>query len=167
MTNRELFASAIKAVKSNKIFEEWSESVTSSNPLNKTLIWECAETAYLLIATARDTSNYTFTEYQEDAARTINHRLPLGDIERHAVYGMCGEIGELQSLYQKAYQGHEFDELHAEKELGDLLWFVAEYCSVMGWSMGDVAQLNIDKLKARYPEGFKEAQSLNRAEGDI
>lgn len=105
--------------------------------------------------------------YQELAARTINPQLYDYEMEMHALHGMVGEIGELNSLYQKAFQGHEFDELHAKKELGDLLWFIAEYCTAMNWNLDDVMELNINKLKARYPDGFKSEQSLNRKEGDI
>ena len=53
------------------------------------------------------------------------------------------------------------------KELGDLLWFIAEYCTANGWSMEDVAKMNIDKLKARYPTGFEAEKSLHRKEGDV
>ena len=105
--------------------------------------------------------------YQELAARTINPQLYDYEMEMHALHGMIGEIGELNSLYQKAFQGHEFDELYAKKELGDLLWFIAEYCTAMNWNLDDVMELNINKLKGRYPDGFKSEQSLNRKEGDI
>ena len=80
---------------------------------------------------------------------------------------MVGEIGEIHSLYQKIYQGHSMDDEHLKKEVGDLLWFIAEYCTSMGWNLEDVMQLNIDKLKARYPEGFDEEHSLHRVAGDI
>lgn len=106
-------------------------------------------------------------EYQRLAARTINTNLASKGRENHALHGMVGEIGELHSLYQKLYQGHEFDEEHAMKELGDLLWFVAEYCTSRGWDLDDIMQMNIDKLRARYPEGFDSEHSLHRAEGDI
>lgn len=106
-------------------------------------------------------------EYQKLAARTINTNLAPKGQENHALHGMVGEIGELHSLYQKLYQGHEFDEEHAMKELGDLLWFVAEYCTSRGWDLDDIMQMNIDKLRARYPEGFDSEHSLHRAEGDI
>ena len=85
----------------------------------------------------------------------------------HALHGMVGEIGELHSLYQKVYQGHEFDGEHAKKEVGDILWFIAEYCTAMGWQLEDVMEMNIEKLKARYPKGFEAERSLNRVEGDI
>ena len=106
-------------------------------------------------------------EYQILAGRTINPALYDYEVEMHALHGMVGEVGELNSLYQKAFQGHEFDELHAKKELGDLLWFIAEYCTAMNWELDDVMQLNIYKLKQRYPDGFNSEQSLNRKEGDI
>ena len=106
-------------------------------------------------------------EYQELAARTINKTLHDYEVEQHALHGMASEIGELHGLYQKAYQGHEFDEEHAQKELGDLLWFVAEYCTAMNWDLGLIMMKNIAKLAARYPDGFKEEDSLNREEGDI
>ena len=106
-------------------------------------------------------------EFQEKAAITINPNLYDYEIEQHALHGMASEIGELHGLYQKAYQGHEFDEEHAQKELGDLLWFVAEYCTAMDWDLGLIMMKNIAKLAARYPDGFKEEDSLNREEGDI
>ena len=106
-------------------------------------------------------------EYQKLAERTINNQLTFKEKEYHALHGMVGEIGELHSLYQKAYQGHKIDIEHAKKELGDLLWFIAEYCTANGWNMEEIAQMNIDKLKARYPDGFESDKSLHRKEGDV
>lgn len=106
-------------------------------------------------------------KYQELAARTISKEMTAHDTECHALFGMASEIGELQGLYQKTYQGHGLNVLHAKKELGDLMWFIAEYCTAMGWELSEIMQLNIDKLIARYPLGFEVERSLNRAEDDI
>ena len=106
-------------------------------------------------------------DYQNLAARTINQKLEPVQVAFHALHGMVGEIGEIHSLYQKTYQGHEMKAGHVKKELGDLLWFIAEYCTAMGWDMEDVAQDNIEKLMARYPEGFEVERSLHRKAGDI
>ena len=105
--------------------------------------------------------------YQKSAARTINKDLYPEEIEMHALHGMAGEIGELHSLYQKSFQGHKFDEEHAKKELGDLLWFIAEYCTVMNWDLADVMLTNLGKLAARFPDGFEAEKSLNRDPKDI
>lgn len=105
--------------------------------------------------------------YQFLAARTMNKELTWKEQGKHALHGMVGEIGELHSIYQKKYQGHPFNEEHAKKELGDLLWFVAEYCTAHGWELDEIMQMNIDKLKARFPEWFEVDKSLHRKEGDI
>lgn len=109
----------------------------------------------------------TFAEYQQAAARTIRDDMMESEVESHALHGMVAEIGELHGLYQKVYQGHAAEDVHLKKELGDLLWFIAEYCTACGWDLGEVAQMNIDKLKARYPEGFSTERSLHRKAGDI
>ena len=106
-------------------------------------------------------------QYQELAARTINPALINEQLKDHALKGMVGEIGEINSIYQKVYQGHEFDEEHVKKERGDLLWFIAEYCTAWGWNLDDICQMNIDKLRARFPNGFEVDKSIHRAEGDI
>lgn len=109
----------------------------------------------------------TGNEYQKLAARTINEDLLLVQCEYHALHGMSSEIGEIHAIYQKGYQGHDKDDTHLKKELGDLLWFIAEYCTSKKWKLDDIMQMNIDKLKSRFPNGFETDKSLNRAEGDI
>lgn len=114
-------------------------------------------------------TNLTANEYQELAARTINQDLSTEQQEWHAMHGMVAEIGELHGIYQKAYQGHMDANIeeHIMKELGDLLWFIAEYCTAGGHTLEEVMIMNIEKLYGRYPDGFDAEQSLNRAEGDI
>lgn len=109
----------------------------------------------------------TANEYQKLAARTINPDLKSVEMSYHALHGMSGEVGEINSIYQKVYQGHKMDEKHLKKEVGDLLWFVVEYCTAMGWELEDIMLMNIDKLNIRYPEGFEVEKSLHRAEGDV
>lgn len=109
----------------------------------------------------------TMNHYQKLAARTISEDMMPGEIEAHALHGMVSELGEIHGLYQKVYQGHEAEAEHLKKEVGDLLWFIAEYCTACGWSLEDVAWLNIEKLMARYPDGFDAKRSLHRKEGDI
>lgn len=110
----------------------------------------------------------TGREYQELAARTINKELTLDEQRIHSLHGMVGEIGEIHSLYQKMYQGHgKPDREHVLKECGDLCWFIAEFLTSQGMSLDDCFETNIDKLRKRFPDGFEEVRSLNRAEGDI
>lgn len=110
----------------------------------------------------------TGKEYQEKAARTINKQLSLLEQRNHALFGLAGEVGELLSLYQKEYQGHGTpDREHVIKEIGDLLWFIAEFLTSQGVSLDECMEINIDKLIKRYPEGFDAEHSLHRKNGDI
>lgn len=109
----------------------------------------------------------TMDGYRMLAARTINKKLDAAEVEMHALHGMVGEVGEIHSIYQKAYQGHEFSDEHLKKEIGDLMWMIAELCTARAYSLSEICQMNIDKLKARYPEGFDKERSLHRKTGDI
>lgn len=107
-------------------------------------------------------------EYQEQAARTANYRLPLKERAIQAAFGITGESGEIvDSLKKTLYHGHDFSRADLVKELGDLLWYVAEMGSVWGIGLDEVAQVNIAKLKARYPVAFDEERSRNRDEAEV
>lgn len=107
------------------------------------------------------------SEYQFLAARTINTKLTKEQLLLHALHGLIAEAGEIHGLYQKVYQGHPLDEDHLDKEIGDLTWFVAELCTARGRDFGKICQMNVNKLKKRYPMGFSEQNSLHREEGDV
>lgn len=56
---------------------------------------------------------------------------------------------------------------HAKKEAGDICWYLAMLCESFGWNLDEIMQINIDKLKARYPEGFDTYRANHRQAGDI
>ena len=86
----------------------------------------------------------------------------------NACLGLSGEVGELTDMVKKwVFHEKELDEPHLKKELGDVMWYVAMMCQSMGWELDDVLQMNIDKLIARYPEGFDVVKANNRQEGDV
>lgn len=110
----------------------------------------------------------TGNEYQKLAMRTCG--IPYDqkkDMLRHAVFGLASESGEVAGILQKEYQGHDVEIEHLKKELGDCCWMVAEACTALGLNLDDVMQTNIDKLRARFPEGFDPEKSLHRKAGDI
>jgi len=109
----------------------------------------------------------TANEYQLLAARTIRADLTREEVIQHALLLIPSEFGELASLHQKELQGHGFDMEHAKKELGDIAWGIAEYATAMHWTLDDVFQTNIDKLRARYPDGFDTEHSIHRKANDI
>lgn len=112
-------------------------------------------------------SDMTLNEYQRLASRTINPRLTEAEIEQHALYGLASETGEVLGLWQKQLQGHEIDDKHFLKEVGDVLWMLAELLTADGHTLEEAARLNIDKLRARYPNGFDTEHSIHRDLDDI
>ncbi len=110
----------------------------------------------------------TINEYQKLAMTTLNPDLNEKDVLINGVMGLCGESGEAIDIVKKHLaQGHELDKEHLVKELGDVAWYIAELATVLGYDLEDVLQMNIDKLKKRYPEGFNIKDSLNRGNDDI
>lgn len=109
----------------------------------------------------------TFDEYQEISLRTSGK---FEEKDRQfwtmvSTLGLAGEAGEVADYLKKVYgHGHELDREVLKKELGDVLWYVSDLCSKFGFSMSEVAQLNVEKLKRRYPEGFSTVRSKNRNE---
>ena len=86
--------------------------------------------------------------------------------------GMNTEAGEFLEIIKKMlFQGKPWNnetDTHLIKELGDIMWYVAQACIALEVSFDEVIQTNMDKLMKRYPEGFFDAYySENREEGDI
>ena len=106
-------------------------------------------------------------EYQRLALTTLNPALTEKDVLINGVMGLCGEAGEAIDLVKKhLFHGHELKRDELIKELGDVAWYLAETAHAIGYSLEDVLRMNVEKLKARYPEGFQSRRSLNRAEGE-
>ena len=89
-----------------------------------------------------------------------------------AAVGMSAESGEFTEVVKKiVFQGKEPTEenlFHLKRELGDIMWYVMQACMGLDISLDDIVQMNVDKLKARYPGGeFDAHYSENRKEGDL
>lgn len=52
------------------------------------------------------------------------------------------------------------------KELGDVTWYLALGATIIGYELEDILQMNIDKLRKRYPDGFDSQKSQHREKGD-
>ncbi len=109
----------------------------------------------------------TINEYQKLAMTTLNPELSPKDVLINGVMGLCGESGEAIDLVKKHLaQGHELNREQLAKELGDIAWYLAETATAIGYPLEEILQMNIDKLKKRYPEGFAVERSVNRNEKD-
>ena len=82
--------------------------------------------------------------------------------------GLNGEAGEAMDILKKVlFQGHTLDREHMAKELGDVAWYLALAADAIGYDLESVMQMNIDKLRARYPDGFEKDRSVHRKVGDV
>ena len=105
----------------------------------------------------------TMNQYQKLAEKTSG----AGEFgERRqiiAALGLAGEAGEFANMVKKlTAHGHTISQEEIVDELGDVLWYLAEAATAFDLELDDVAKKNIEKLSARYPEGFSQERSRNR-----
>ena len=86
--------------------------------------------------------------------------------------GLNAEGGEVMEIVKKlVFQGkswNEETEYHLKRELGDCMWYIMQCLIALDSSIEEVVDMNIDKLKKRYPGGeFDAYYSENRQEGDL
>ena len=105
-----------------------------------------------------------FKEYQSKAGRTRNKKGYITETANYAL-GMVCEAGEVGDIIKKhIFHGHTLDVENVEKEIGDVLWYMANLCNVLELDLEEIAKGNIKKLEKRYPNGFSQEDSLNRKE---
>ena len=111
----------------------------------------------------------TINEYQTVALRTAQtDKLTANELLLNSALGLCGESGEVADLLKKYhFQGHDLDVEHIAKELGDVAWYLAVGAYAIGYDLETILQMNVDKLKARYPNGFSTDRSLHRDKNDV
>ncbi|PEW54501.1 nucleotide pyrophosphohydrolase [Bacillus cereus] len=115
-------------------------------------------------------------QYQEAALRTWNTNQDFGGRVLNAALGLSGESGEVADIVKKAiFHGHGFDPAHCPGEeegnthkialeLGDILYYISIMSHEMGYTLEDIAQMNIAKLTKRYPDGFSREASQARVD---
>ncbi|MEW9578584.1 nucleoside triphosphate pyrophosphohydrolase family protein [Bacillus toyonensis] len=115
-------------------------------------------------------------QYQEAALRTWNTNQDFGGRVLNAALGLSGEAGEVADIVKKAiFHGHGFDPAHCPGEeegnthkialeLGDILYYISIMSHEMGYTLEDIAQMNIAKLAKRYPDGFSREASKARVD---
>ena len=89
-----------------------------------------------------------------------------------AALGLSAESGEFTEVVKKIIlQGKPYNEdnvFHMKRELGDICWYIAQACMELDTTFDEIIEMNVDKLKKRYPGGeFNVQQSENRKEGDL
>ena len=91
--------------------------------------------------------------YQERSRATALYP-SVGANPLYPTLGLCGEAGEVADKVKKVIrdqQGEFSDETRAAiaLELGDVLWYVAQLATELGWSLEAIAEANLAKLASR------------------
>ena len=89
-----------------------------------------------------------------------------------AALGLSAEAGEFTEVVKKIIlQGKPYNQdnvFHMKRELGDICWYLAQACMALDTTFDEVIEMNVDKLKERYPGGeFDVHKSENRKDGDL
>jgi NTP pyrophosphatase (non-canonical NTP hydrolase) len=89
-----------------------------------------------------------------------------------AAIGLGSETGEFQEIVKKIiFQEKPISQetlFHMKRELGDIMWYWTNACRALNLNPNDVIAENVNKLKARYPDGeFDPWYSENRKQGDL
>lgn len=94
-------------------------------------------------------------------------RIELGGVI-NAALGLSGEVGELNDMLKKwVFHEKQLDAEHLKREISDVCWCLALMCDSFEFNLDEIMQINIDKLKARYLEGFDTYRANHRQAGDI
>jgi len=102
-------------------------------------------------------------EYMTEVLRTYAGSNTTMDKLTLSALGLAGESGEVADTIKKVlYQGHHLDIMHTIQELGDVLWYLTLACDALECTLEDVMQVNVAKLRDRYPNGFEVERSVNR-----
>ncbi len=105
--------------------------------------------------------------YREEILRTcpnfgnesFSHKLTLGAL------GVAGEAGEVADLLKKVlFHGKPLDRAKLIKEMGDVYWYLEYLGATIDVTRDEVMAANIEKLRARFPNGFSHEAANARAD---
>lgn len=86
------------------------------------------------------------------------------DLRRlHMAIGAAGEVGELcDAIKKNVFYKKDLDIENIKEEVGDVCWYLANLLSSINSSFEEVMQMNIEKLRKRYPNGFRHEDAILR-----
>jgi NTP pyrophosphatase (non-canonical NTP hydrolase) len=118
--------------------------------------------------TSNESNNFF---YLNDSLKKLNKKVNISLLLTGSI-GLASEGGEFSEIVKKCvFQGKPLDDdtiFHCKRELGDIMWYWINSCRALDLDPNEVIAENVEKLKARYPDGeFDVYYSENRKEGDL
>ena len=128
-------------------------------------------TEFVDAVTSKESNDYISFNSRCFELQSGDNAIPVNRLLTAAL-GICAEGGEFTEVVKKiVFQGKPVNEdniFHMKRELGDIMWYVAQACMALDTDFNEIIEMNVEKLKARYPGGeFDVHYSENRKEGDV
>lgn len=94
----------------------------------------------------------------EELSRETYHELAMTDSSIYPILGLASEVGELAGKFKKLYRDQNGVEPPGFREgvlleLGDILWYLTQVCTNLGFTLEQVAEANLDKIMDRRRRG--------------
>lgn len=129
----------------------------------------------------KSSSSNILDHYSEELSKYLNKKITINEYQKRVqdtwitnefdlerfILGICGESGEIAELFKKIYRGDydnqtELIKEKLEKEIGDVIYYLAQLCNYHDLVLEDILQKNIDKLAKRKEEGKIRGSGDNR-----
>lgn len=107
-----------------------------------------------------------YGSYQEESRKTYSD-IPTNDFIVYPTLGLVNEAGEFAGKIKKIFRDKdgtfsEEDKEALKGELGDVLWYLTQICTNLGFSLEEIAESNLDKLFSRLERGKIQGDGDNR-----
>jgi NTP pyrophosphatase (non-canonical NTP hydrolase) len=108
----------------------------------------------------------TLEDYKNDCLRTLPKNLYRGEQLLQGLVGATTEAAEALDIHKKTvWQDHPFDREHLLSELGDAMFYITIAADALDSSIMEIIELNVEKRRKRYPNGFSTKDSIERRDG--
>ena len=101
-----------------------------------------------------------FRDYQKKAVSFAIY--PATHKVLYPTLGLCGEAGEVAEKVKKQVRDGVFNRHEVAKELGDVLWYLANLSNDIGYNLDEIAEINIVKLSSRKDRNKIQGSGDNR-----
>ena len=104
-----------------------------------------------------------FAEYTKEVERTVAGLKSDFDNQLHMSIGISTEANEILDAYKKSFAySRDLDVVNVGEEIGDLMWYIANLTRMLNLNFDDILEVNLLKLRQRYPDKFDPEKATNR-----
>jgi len=117
---------------------------------------EKKEAAEKILEILNQTNDSSLKQYQQACKLTAKKfETPEKEILTWGL-GVSGEAGDIAGCIKKTFAYDNDQRAGIKENIGDTMWYLAMICNFFNWDMQEILNENLEKLKARYPQGFTE-----------